>query len=1166
MQAVVGVGHLVAAAGRTAVTGAYDGFRGYFQQPDEVPHQTQRETVPPVSSRTDDSLLGPETEDPRDKIVTPEGFEALCKSAHSSLLGTQGIRPPAERETANATGLNSSRMLVERRFHVFIKNVSVENLTNRSCTAYLDILFGANLIERRVRDPYTNQHRPQCEGHRGNQCTTSRVYLPGRKSESSNRAAMISEEKLLVDEFTFEWRGSYLMLEKELISVSAWKHKEYGVNEFFGSFEDSLQSVASGAANLHFVCERTIHPNAVMSNSNPTEQTLKISCILQFEEIYDFELTLADWKISDFEARSPCLKDSDDRDGAQKSWEALNMDLNEDGEGGSKVSQTFSSRGGSLGRTSPELYFWMYQRGEYESIVSDRSGPSMLKSGTPRWKHAGVLFFRGTWSELQNTELHVEMRDPMKSDIVLGKARKSLKRIMKSGQMMSEHMKCELYGQQMVKIADLEGQILIPNVPMYRQTGMTHNVQSNKLNVVVKVNKIDRIWTSEGSHVPVNTFVEVSFAKSQQRSVTVTESVNPFYQSELLFQLDLMADHRICVDLEKDPRALTQEHLDNLGPMVIDVWALGGAGNEHLGWCVTSLNELLSGECSDVTTRNETKKMFHQGHELSRETCVFSVSRELRPGLSNQHAVTKDAIPESSYGRNERADGPCLDSRIAFEVWSTVQLAAGGRLRTTPIQMLKEPLLAPPLTSHASFSIDARPDGSETPPNINDEKTNWENATKAMESDRTFQYSCKNERGQFHFLPSFIKPIKPPDVVKGLGKIHQFVRSIPFEETRQNEVAYSPPFFLRQRRGTALDHAILHASLINGIGIPAFVCIGTLWNHEPHAWVMSMEVVSKQTSGTALGARQVEKPSTPDEPKVTSLTAEGLKALSSSKSSHAADEESKEAPTLLPSGPVYSGGVSTDYRVCFWDAAADSVFLLPERLLDPHGALEYCKLSTGENTLTLLSARLPVPDADARRRRISIARALRKKGIERKELRSAARLSEVAEEGPGKAMSIRTMKHELKRSGSFSKGPASIRTKTYRTLGGRSQAVGSRYAPSTASRQSKHPFQQDTASRSQAHPLSSGMSMRWASSSLAGRSTLSIPGCSESHPFGYHRQSTRHSKSLVLPYRTIDVVFNHLNAYANIQRPDPVVIFYDVWDPTCWCPFFSSHKPQGWLS
>eukprot|EP00923_Selenidium_pygospionis_P007770 GHVN01013231.1.p1 GENE.GHVN01013231.1~~GHVN01013231.1.p1 ORF type:complete len:469 (+),score=60.25 GHVN01013231.1:63-1469(+) len=468
MQAVVGVGHLVAAAGRTAVTGAYDGFRGYFQQPDEVPHQTQRETVPPVSSRTDDSLLGPETEDPRDKIVTPEGFEALCKSAHSSLLGTQGIRPPAERETANATGLNSSRMLVERRFHVFIKNVSVENLTNRSCTAYLDILFGANLIERRVRDPYTNQHRPQCEGHRGNQCTTSRVYLPGRKSESSNRAAMISEEKLLVDEFTFEWRGSYLMLEKELISVSAWKHKEYGVNEFFGSFEDSLQSVASGAANLHFVCERTIHPNAVMSNSNPTEQTLKISCILQFEEIYDFELTLADWKISDFEARSPCLKDSDDRDGAQKSWEALNMDLNEDGEGGSKVSQTFSSRGGSLGRTSPELYFWMYQRGEYESIVSDRSGPSMLKSGTPRWKHAGVLFFRGTWSELQNTELHVEMRDPMKSDIVLGKARKSLKRIMKSGQMMSEHMKCELYGQQMVKIADLEGQILIPNVPMYR--------------------------------------------------------------------------------------------------------------------------------------------------------------------------------------------------------------------------------------------------------------------------------------------------------------------------------------------------------------------------------------------------------------------------------------------------------------------------------------------------------------------------------------------------------------------------------------------------------------------------------------------------------------------------------------------------------------------------
>lgn len=40
-----------------------------------------------------------------------------------------------------------------------------------------------------------------------------------------------------------------------------------------------------------------------------------------------------------------------------------------------------------------------------------------------------------------------------------------------------------------------------------------------------------------------------------------------------------------------------------------------------------------------------------------------------------------------------------------------------------------------------------------------------------------------------------------------------------------------------------------------------------------------------------------------------------------------------------------------------------------------------------------------------------------------------------------------------------------------------------------------------------------------------------------------------------LPYRTIDIIFNHQNIYMNMQHFDPTKILYDLEDPTLWHPF-----------
>ena len=71
------------------------------------------------------------------------------------------------------------------------------------------------------------------------------------------------------------------------------------------------------------------------------------------------------------------------------------------------------------------------------------------------------------------------------------------------------------------------------------------------------------------------------------------------------------------------------------------------------------------------------------------------------------------------------------------------------------------------------------------------------------------------------------------------------------------------------------------------------------------------------------------------------------------------------------------------------------------------------------------------------------------------------------------------------------------------------------------------------------------------------------------------------SNSPVLPWRSIEVVFNNVNCWANLQNPNPLCIYYDFWNPLYWHafasansselrPFFSVSrglrraKPQGW--
>ena len=42
-----------------------------------------------------------------------------------------------------------------------------------------------------------------------------------------------------------------------------------------------------------------------------------------------------------------------------------------------------------------------------------------------------------------------------------------------------------------------------------------------------------------------------------------------------------------------------------------------------------------------------------------------------------------------------------------------------------------------------------------------------------------------------------------------------------------------------------------------------------------------------------------------------------------------------------------------------------------------------------------------------------------------------------------------------------------------------------------------------------------------------------------------------------LPYQAIDIIFNHKNVWANMQNPNPQVIWYHIHDNTKWLPLIS---------
>eukprot|EP00918_Siedleckia_nematoides_P016488 GHVU01035482.1.p1 GENE.GHVU01035482.1~~GHVU01035482.1.p1 ORF type:complete len:375 (-),score=69.41 GHVU01035482.1:1973-3097(-) len=177
---------------------------------------------------------------------------------------------------------------------------------------------------------------------------------------------------------------------------------------------------------------------------------------------------------------------------------------------------------------------------------------------------------------------------------------------------------------------------------------------------------------------------------------------------------------------------------------------------------------------------------------------------------------------------------------------------------------------------------------------------------------KTFGLTATDVRGRKRLLPSLLLRCPAPATVTTPMKTHHFIRSIPFTETNDGAWWLPTDFFLQARKGTAFDHCLLHASLLIGLHVPAFVCLGTLWNRQRHAWLLTLEL-PEATGG---------------DPKAKGRARGGRRGGTSSLSGGR-----REAASSRPGGD--------EYRVAFWDTAKNGVYVLPKRLLDPHGLIAF---------------------------------------------------------------------------------------------------------------------------------------------------------------------------------------------------------------------------------
>ena len=925
------------------------------------------------------------------------------------------------------------------------------------------------------------------------------------------------------NEFSFEWRGSYAELENQAMEVELWRWNRFRANTLDSCHKQPLVDYATGPVFQEIQLHRAniAQGDGAVGDEKDEIPRFKVTFQLYFQEIYDFELNVVDVQAFGLLPESFLAKASPaelvknsasigigDVDAEQTSQTGTSQSIFEpsDSSGGEQSDEETNAL--NRGTQRVKRLSMVVVRAQSKAVVessklkrrvqmeiknptfghSFKRGAMVIRSpfkrvdkghsNLDRWGNVGRIHYRGTWADLDNDLLYLSIYETKALDptsTVIGKAAVSLRGVTEYGATSGScaapdwviKSARKRYSQEEVKrimksnVGRFEAKISVENQPKYRQSGELCDMVSDKAYLLVRVLRVDRLAIPDQR--PINqcdSAVQVQFSGNSYETEVRQDTISPQFNQEFYFEL------KTNVPAEFSPQELAAMH----GPIIFDVWLRsdddGALSAEHCGHVEVSL--------MDIFTEGKPETKFHTsirtGAETEYRTAVLKGRRRLKclwtDAGPNVNVPASAAIPSYLYVdvwlRPFDFSAFSMQSLTSSTRPTLKSSATAGRESLTSSNNYNDPLLPGRVKSEWVRRASV-----------------WEEKAKELQSqywtarNRRFQYLAQSQNRDQHFLPLFLDVIRPPEILSNVSAIAFWIHCLSHTSMEDLKAAVefwaTPDFTLSLGKGDTFAHAILHCSMIRGlpdVGSRPFVCVGTGWDSEPLAWVMTM---------------------------------------------------------------------NPDGSVTFWDTAANRQFRLQRRCVDVHR----CKRVAGGNRPPGLQLSDELVQMERKRRK--------RLGHQDAKLSKLSKMhTDMIDCDPdilraGEILKIvdpQIHQHALVYSSDVPMkarcmqcGAGPVRKKVHGYIC--NKRISGKLSGEDACATDEKTFLCLTCAEKALHTVSDS-------------EVQTVPDA-----------ECKFADQPVLPYKTIDVVFDNTNVWMNLQHFSPTSILYDLWNPDYWQPFTS---------
>lgn len=739
------------------------------------------------------------------------------------------------------------------------------------------------------------------------------------------------------------------------------------------------------------------------------------------------------------------------------------------------------------------------------AIHSTTTSEIVRNSNNPIWKEFNnKLLFRGTVSELENEEVRITVYDvsglfnhEISSKIV------GLRGMVDSEKLKTEMIVRDKIGGDNFPIT-VEGMVTLDSKPRYKQIGQNVILLSSRKYLVIKIMRVENIRPAENKGI-VDSFISVEWCGMNQRTRTIYENNNPSYNELLYFQVPIQEDW--LRDIDKYLLKINEE-LSTKNEVSFNLMIEGDDNTyDNFGIGYFYLSEIKGG--------NKMQEKFY-AEDLKKE----------KKYLSEKYTGKIKLVSAFSQSNN---------TFLHFEAWFLENWPPTVDFGEKKKKKEREDKIPLELKKYFKGGNDS----------FNKEFKNKINATFLKYSN----YPCKDRmftnltpQDQYtnkHLLPYFLCPLSVPEKkysrkdietnpnffdcnINTLYEAAHYARCFPYPPDLKNDIWSSPDFMLKLRKGNVEEHAILMACLMLGIkkknqfgkgykSIEDLIDINERNYDENSVLLQKNDGTPGPTPGTDGG-------------KINKVTKEGDVSTTINPKDILFEEvedtfpfenrifvcQGKLRETKEPHTWVMS--ISSDYRdITFWDPKLFIQFELKGRVKEPDKLRKFLKgMYPNYESIqrNVIEEYQPPEEEDDDKNK--------KKGGKRKEIEG------LILKGTGDSRASYDPGSDLSASDDNPLGPM----------------IDDNYLKKNNEEKKENPFNfiQDDSKIKEITEIGTT------------KNFLPVDIFKDS--------SGQVVEEIILPYETIDLIFNQNNIYANCQFHSPEQIYYNLYEKSQWLPYF----------